>query len=242
MQQLLYNHRHFGAELLLDDVLAICEGDTMVSLKDGEGSDVDISASCDALKNWDRTVNVDSRGTHVWSEFWETARRIDGVFAIPFDVDQPVTTPLGVDVDDPTVRQALRESMANAQHKLQQAGVALDAKWGEVQFAERNGSRIGVPGAPGGHGAFSYIVSKLTEGKGYSPIIHGNSYIQVVSWDEDGNVDARGMLTYSQSPESDSPHYSDLTELYSKGEWIRFPFTEEEIQADPNLVSVTLSE
>jgi len=53
---------------------------------------------------------------------------------------------------------------------------------------------------------------------------------------------AGGILTYSQSQEPESAHYSDLTEVYSRGEWIDFPFTEEEILADPNLVVLTLTE
>ena len=239
VRHLLYNHRHFGAELLLDDVLKMCAGDTAVSVDD---NDIDIAASCEALRKWDRTVSVDSHGTQVWSEFWELARQIDGVFAVPFDVDDPLNTPRGIAIDQPSVRSALRESMAKAQHRLEQAGIAPDARWGDVQFAARNGEHIAIPGAPGRHGAFSYIISRLTEGKGYSPIIAGNSYVQVVSWDEEGNLDARGMLTYSQSPEADSPHYSDLTELYSRNQWIRFPFSEEEIAADPNLKTLTLSE
>ena len=114
--------------------------------------------------------------------------------------------------------------------------------WGDVQFAERNGERIGIPGGIGQHGVFSYIVTNFTDGKGYTPIVHGNSYIQVIGWDEDGNLDARGILTYSQSPEPDSPHYADQTKLYSRGEWVDFPFTEEEIQADPNLEVLSLQE
>ena len=97
-----------------------------------------------------------------------------------------------------------------------------------------------MPGGPGRHGMFSYINTDFTEGKGYTPIVHGNSYIQVVTWDDDGAPDARGILTYSQSPEADSPHYFDQTELYSRGEWIDLPFTEEEILADPNLKTLTL--
>ena len=48
------------------------------------------------------------------------------------------------------------------------------------------------------------------------------------------------MLTYSQSPEPDSPHYYDQTELYARGEWLQLPFTEDEILADPNLKTLTL--
>jgi acyl-homoserine-lactone acylase len=228
IQSLLMSHRHFGAELLLDDVLSVCEGD------DG------LAISCQVLGEWDRKANVGSRGMQVWTEFWELARGVDGLYAIPFDPDDPVNTPRGIAIDDPAVRDAIRESLAMAQRKLLDAGIALDLPWGDVQFAERNGSRIPVPGGPGRHGVFSYIDTAFTEGKGYTPIIHGNSYIQVVTWNDDGTPDARGMLTYSQSPEPDSPHYYDQTELYARGQWIQLPYTEEEILADPNLRTLTL--
>ncbi len=228
IQSLLLSHRHFGAELLLDDVLKVCAGDA------------GIAAACDALSAWDRTANVDSRGMQVWTEFWETARRIDGVYAVPFDPDDPVGTPRGIALDNDGVKTAVRDALAAAQQRLLAAGIGPDEPWGDVQFAERNGSRIPVPGGPGRHGMFSFINTAFTEGKGYTPIVHGNSYVQVVTWDDDGTPDARAILTYSQSPESDSPHYYDQTELYARGEWLQLPFTEEEILADPALRTLTL--
>ena len=228
IQSLMLSHRHFGAELLLDDVLTICENDD------------DIAMSCDALRGWDRTANIDSRGMQVWTEFWEHARHIDGVYAVAFDPSDPANTPRGIATDNQVVRDALRGALLAAQQRLLDAGIELDAPWGEVQFAERNGARIPVPGGPGRHGMFSYINTDFTAGKGYTPIVHGNSYIQVVTWNEDGAPDARGMLTYSQSPEPDSPHYSDQTELYARGEWLQLPFTEEDILADPKLKTLTL--
>ena len=228
IQSIIFSHRHFGAELLLDDVLEICDGDT------------ELAKSCDTLREWDRTANVDSRGMQVWTEFWETARAIDGLYAVPFDPEDPVNTPRGIARDNPAVVDAVRETLAAAQQRLTDAGLELDSRWGDVQFAERNGDRIAVPGGPGRHGMFSYIRTDFTDGKGYTPIVHGNSYIQVVTWKDDGTPDARGILTYSQSPEPDSAHYSDQTELYAKGEWLSLPFTEEEILADPNLEVLTL--
>lgn len=231
LQEILFSHRHFGAELLLDDVLTICEQ-----------PDDTIAVSCGVLAEWDRKADVDSRGTHIWTEFWRQASRIPGLFAVPFDVSDPVGTPRGLALDSPEVRQQLAAALAAAQARLSEAGIPLDARWGEVQFAQRNGDRIGIPGGVGSHGAFSYIVTQFTDGEGYTPIMHGNSYIQVIGWDEAGDLDARGILTYSQSPEPDSSHYADQTWLYSRGEWIDFPFTEDEIQADPAFRSVTLSE
>ncbi len=228
IQSILFSHRHFGAELLLDDVLAICEGDA------------ELSTSCSILRDWDRTANVNSRGMQVWTEFWESARRIDGLYAVPFDPDDPVNTPSGIASDNPAVVDAIRASLAAAEQRLADAGLDLDSPWGDLQYAERNGDRIAVPGGPGAHGMFSYITAELTDGKGYTPIVHGNSYIQVVTWKDDGTPDARAILTYSQSPEPDSAHYSDQTELYANGEWLELPFSEDEILADPNLEVLTL--
>jgi acyl-homoserine-lactone acylase len=231
LQQILFSHRHFSAELFLEGVLTLCE-------QPGD----DIAASCEVLAKWDRTSDVDSRGTHIWTEFWAQVRRLPNLYAVPFNVDYPVNTPSGLSLDNPEVRQAVLGALAAAQKKITDAGIALDARWGDVQFAERNGERIGIPGAVGNHGSFSYIVTQFTDGKGYTPILHGNSYIQVIGWNENGDLDARGILTYSQSPEPDSPHYADQTRLYSRGELIDFPFTEEEILADPELEVLTLRE
>jgi acyl-homoserine-lactone acylase len=228
IQQMLYSHRNYGAELLLDDVLSVCDG-----------SDA-IASSCDILRQWDRTANTDSRGVPLWIEFWKLASNIDGLYAVPFDAEDPVNTPRGIALDDARVVAAVRQAIAGAAKSLSDAGIAADAPWGELQFANRNGEKIPVPGAPGSSGMFSYIISRLSKGEGFTPIITGNSYIQVISWDANGHLNAQGMLTYSQSPEPESPHYADLTKLYSQGEWIDFPFTEEEILADPNLRSLTL--
>lgn len=231
IQQMLYSHRNYGAELLLDDVLEVCEDDEAA----------DISASCNALAAWDRTANINSRGVPVWIEFWKIASGIEGIYSVPFDPADPVDTPRGIAIHKPEVRQAVLKALADAHAVLQDAGIPLDAPWGEVQYAQRNGTNIPIPGAPGSSGMFSYIISKLSKGEGYTPVITGNSYIQVISWDEAGELQSQGMLTYSQSPEPESPHYADLTELYSRGEWIDFPFSEEEILADPNLRTLKLS-
>jgi acyl-homoserine-lactone acylase len=240
LQAIIYSQRNFAAEILLDDVLTLCgQVDEPVMV---EEKTVDISAACASLAAWDRHQNNDSRGAQVWTEFWRSARKIPDVYAVPFDVNDPVHTPDGIAIENEAVAAALRQSLANAQHALETAGIALDARWGDVQYAERNGERISIPGGQGWAGMFSMIVASLQEDKGYTPIVHGNSYMQVISWDKDGQLDARGMLTYSQSQEPESAHYDDLTRLYSDGQWIRFPFSDEEIQADPELSVLELAE
>jgi acyl-homoserine-lactone acylase len=238
VRDLMYNHRIYGAELLLDEVLKVCADGTQVEVT--EDKRVDIESSCEILHEWDRTANVNSAGVHLWIEFWQMAKGIENLYAVPFDPEDPVNTPRGIALGDPAVRDSLRRALALGQVRLQEAGIALDAKWGDIQYAQRNRNKIAIPG--GRWGSFSIIVSELSGEGGYTPILSGNSYIQVISWDEDGRLSPSGILTYSQSQEPESAHFADLTELYSRGEWVDFPFTEDEINADPNLTVLTLTE
>jgi len=240
MRRILYSHRNFGAELLLDDVLKACEDESSVDVSDEKT--VDIGPACTVLASWDRTANIDSVGNHLWTEFWRLVGRTENLYVNPFDPADPVNTPNGINIADPAINNAVRQALAGAVTALTDAGIALDARWGDIQFAQRNGKKIPIPGGQGWAGMFSMIVANLTKDKGYNPIFHGNSYIQVITWDKEGNLKPSGILTYSQSPEADSEHYSDLTEIYSRGEWIDFPFTESEILADPELTTLTLSE
>ena len=230
IQDLLNNNRHYGAELLLDDVLKVC------------GDHADLASACEALAAWDRTMTVDAHGGHLWREFWNDARHIDDLWAVPFDADDPVNTPRGVNLESAAVRQAVADALRTAITTLTEANIPLNARLGDIQYAPRNGRNIPIPGGDGGAGMFSMIVTNLNGEKGYTPIIHGNSYMQVISWDEAGNLDPRAMLTYSQSPEPESPHYSDLTEIHAQGGWVRLPFTDAEIEADPNLKTLNLTE
>ena len=239
LQTLLYNHRNFGAELALGDVLSICARESkQVALK---GASIDVSLACSTLAAWDRRQDVSSRGAQIWTEFWPLAEKAPNFWRTPFDVNDSVHTPRGINIEDTAVRAAVMQALAQATKKLNDAGIPLDAPWGSVQFKQVNGEKIGVPGGLGNVGMFSVMQARFTEGKGYTPIITGNSWMQVVTWDEEGIVDARGLLAYSQSQEEDSPHVADQTKLYSKGEWLKLPFTEQEIAQDPALRQIELA-
>ena len=62
----------------------------------------------------------------------------------------------------------------------------------------------------------------------------------VVEFADDGPV-ADAILTYSQSDDPDSPHFNDQMPLYSSKTWRPLPFTREQIEADPFLTSIQVS-
>ena len=218
VENLLFSHRHYGAELFLDEVLEVCADDTS------------LAEACAVLAYWDRQQTIESRGAHVFNEFFSETKQLSAYYAVPFDNADPVHTPRGLTINDAATREAILAALHVAVDRITGAGIALDAKWGDVQFEIRNGEKIGIPGGDGRAGMFSVISARFDGGNGgYTPIVTGNSYIQSVTWNEDGSPNARAILTYSQSPEPDSPFYADQTKIYSQSEWIDMPFTDEQI-------------
>ena len=236
IRQLLYNSTNYTAELILDDVVAICQ---QAEESPVEGISMEQQA-CDLLAGWDRTHQIDSVGGHIFYEFWRELRSTPNLFAVPFNAADPVNTPRDLNVGDKAVVIAVEEALSAAVATLAAAGIELDKPWGEVQFVEKNGERIPIHGGSSDM-MFSVITSGLEDGEGYSSIRHGNSYIQAITWDETDCPDAYAILTYSQSTDPASEHYADATKLYSNGGWIDMPFCEAARDAQ-EIGRVTISE
>ncbi len=243
MKALMYANRVHGAEVALDDTLAICDGYLEAPPAGTAAGDLELlERACDVLDAWDRRVNVDSRGPQVFTEYWRRLRSAIGddfqnVIDDPdfwledFDPQHPLTTPRHIDPAGAGVIELVVDSLIDGSRALLDAGVALDAPWGEVQFLERNGEHVPIHGGDGNIGVFGAISAGLSEG-GYRNPTAGNSYIQVVTWDESDCPIADTILTHSQSTDPASPHYGDQTREYADKRWIRFPFCEEDIAAE----------
>lgn len=72
-------------------------------------------------------------------------------------------------------------------------------------------------------------------GGGYTEVTTGSSYIQAVGWDGGRCPVARTLLTYSQSSNPNSPHFSDQTRLFSAEKWVTSRFCEKDILSSPAL-------
>jgi acyl-homoserine-lactone acylase len=181
--------------------------------------------ACEILGAWDTRHTIDSVGGHIFYELWQRVGRLGNLWAVPFDATDPVNTPNTLNVSDLALVEAVRQALADSVVFLEENNIALDAPWGEVQFIERSGERIPLPGGSGSM-LFNVISAGFVEGEGYSDVRAGNSYIHAVSWDETDCPDANAILTYSQSTDPASPHYADATDLYSNSGWIDMPFCE----------------
>ena len=227
MQDVVYGNRSYAAELVLDDVLADCNANAILPLTGG--GTIDAKQACSILSNWDRRNNIDSRGAHVFREFWSKAgvsEYTNTAFEVPFNEADPINTPCELKIT-PQTRQALGDAIAYFQNK----GIALDASLGELQYvldAGKNNQRIPMHGGYGSEGIFNAARGEGVNEVGNYIINNGPTYMQAVTFDAKGPV-VEALLAYSQAGDSTRPYHRDQTRRYSAKEWIRVPFSSSEI-------------
>ena len=228
---LMYANRVYGAEATLDDMLQLCDSE-----------DESVVAVCTVLSLWDRRVDLESQGAQLFTEIWSYLRSrlgtgFQGVIAndnfwrVDYDSLDPLNTPSGIDLEISSNQTLVLDAMVQALANLEANGVEPDAPWSEVQFLERNGENVPIHGGDGGMCVYGAISAGLSQG-GYVNPRSGNSYIQAVTWDESECPIADVILVPSQSTDPDSPYFADQTKLYSDKRWVRFPFCEEDIEAN----------
>jgi len=163
---------------------------------------------------------------------------VPDVWRVPFSPADPQHTPRGLNIEQPTVRQAVHEALAASAAQVAQAGVSADATWGEIQGVSVGGQRTPIHGGPAVLGVYNAMQSVPGEG-GKQEVVSGTSYVQTVTFDEHG-PQAQGMLAFSLSSDPASRHASDQTRAFSKKQWQTLPFTEAQINADPSYQRVEI--
>ncbi len=262
LKEVALNSEIYSATLAKDTVVnQLCQVPVLLSTS---GMPVQTAAACAALAAWDGKANLDSKGAHLWREFFNRAIGNPGGLpakppAIPlpglnspisaafptnfwvnaFSLQDPVNTPNGLNVANPFTSAAL----ADAVLAVQNAGFAFDAPLGDIQKSGVQASKIPVFGGTGTEGAFTIVSTQpgRLNDTGYN-VVFGNSYIQAVTWDANGNPKADAMLTYSESTDPASPHFDDYTKAYSDKNWLTLPFTEEQIKAQQIAPTLVLRE
>ncbi|MFI1105512.1 penicillin acylase family protein [Streptomyces melanogenes] len=236
LQASMLGDRNYTAELGRDDAVAMCRAHPVLTA--GDGTEVDVRAACDVLAAWDTRDDPDSRGAVLWKAFRTRVGGPQAWWRVPYDPARPLTTPRGLNGDEPQVRRAL----ADAVRKLAADQVPLDAPIGSVQ----RWAGIPLPGCSGGEGCFNVVNASPTAGSGgatrpSSPDDHasGSSFIMATELTARGPR-TRTILTYGQSANPESPHYTDQTVLFSHKRWVAERFTEAEIASDPQLRTITL--
>jgi acyl-homoserine-lactone acylase len=251
LQDMVFNNRQYAGELWRDALVGLCQ-QLPGGLELSSSGPVVVSEACPALADWDLHDDLDSNGAILFRRF---ASRLLGVlpvgpgdiltpvadqlvFSTPFDANNAVDTPSGLNILSPLVHLALGDAV----NDLTGAGIPLTAPLRGFQFEKRGDEKIPIHGGPGTVGVFNAINVGWQPPEGYPDVSHGSSYVQVVSFTDSACPDVRTILTYSQSTNPASPHYADQTRLYSNKTWVQPPFCEADITADPALTVLELRE
>jgi acyl-homoserine-lactone acylase len=226
----MVSNQNYAGQLLRDDLVTLCENNTTVELDE---ESVDIGAACDVLSAWDLHSNLESRGAHLFREFMRAGgggRRLPESFnyRLPFDPEDPVNTPRGLDTDD---NPAALRALATAVKTLSNAGIALDARLGDIQSVTKNEQVIPIHGGEEFEGVFNKMALGFAGSEGYPEVTESSaSWVMAVEFADSG-LKAKGLLAYSISSNSKSPHYSDMTEAFSRREFIDLPYEQADVEA-----------
>ena len=214
-KELTFGNKSLAAELIVDPLVEHCR------------ETYSYAESCEIIARWDRRFDTGSKGALVFVNFWEAVRRRNDLWEVPFDPENPLTTPYGLTSSEEVRTELLEALQEAAEGAVERIGEA-EIPWGDVQVRYAGNERIAIHGGPGTAGVLNMQRSREIPG-GLTPV-HGSSYIQIVGFDADGPV-ADAILSYSQSTDPASPHYADQTRRYSAKEWHRLPFSDADIEA-----------
>lgn len=212
-----FANKSYAADLALPGILALCDR-----------ADGAAARGCAALRGWDGRFEATSRGARLFRNFWQRAEQIKGLWTVPFDPANPVTTPHGLATEGEAGTKLLA-ALAEAVKGMEERSLALDSPWGEEQVVMADGAAIPIHGGPGTLGVLN-MQESTRQADGRLTPVHGTSYIQIVGFDEKGPV-ADAILSYSQSTDPASPHAYDQTRAYAQKRWHRLPFSAKDIKA-----------
>ena len=218
MQNMVFSNRQYAGELWRAPLVALCRSLAGGLAPTSSGMPVAVGDACNVLANWDLHENLHSHGAVLFRRFVDhVIGDKQSPFSQPFNVNDPVHTPSGLNTVDPEVSIAL----GNAIQDLKGAHIPFDATPGDVQAVVHDGVRIPIHGGPGDpNGEFNATGTVFTPGKGFGPILGGSSFVQVVSWNNGPCPTGGSILTYSQSDNPASPHFDDQTKLFSQKRWV----------------------
>ena len=255
LEATLLSPRSYLAEEILDDLITLCQqqGTAPVTTTGPSGNTeaVNLAPACQQLAQWDGLLSKQSRGAHIFREFAQQFSRNPQMLTA-FNRTDPLNTPTTLNPNDTVLQQ-----LAFAVLAVRDAGVALDATLGEVQFIQLtdiNGApesiRYPWQGSFNIEGGFNvyhsdsasnslipyYRYPRLpgalisASAQGYH-LNSGSSWMMLVNFTDEG-PQARGLMTHSQSVDPRSPHRDDQTALYSQRPQLRPLYFSEQDVAD----------
>jgi acyl-homoserine-lactone acylase len=213
---------HFYGQMWQDELVEFCNK----QVAEDDSAPQQLDEACDVLDEWAATDELDDPGAVLFRRFIQRNGDDPSRFTVPFNPDDPVNTPSGLNTDN-TARDALYGAVTD----LVSSGIPLDATLRNYQYRLANDERIPIPGGPG-----IYQNLEVTEFQGADgwQAVAGSSFVMWVELTPDGPV-GKQILIQSQSSNPTSPHFADQTRLFTHKQYKDILFTRAQIASDPNL-------
>ena len=210
--------RALMADRVLPDLLAEASKNT----------DPDMQKAVQILTDWDRTFSMDNRAGVLFEEWGKlfAGPRMTGVdgFAVPWSADDPINTPSGLK-DPKAAVELLRKAIASTKMKYG----TIDPVYGDVsRFILED---VNVPGHSGygNLGSFDVITWSEPNEDGVRTPLHGETWVAMVEFSTP--VKAYGRMSYGNSRQPGTTHYSDQLKLLSDNEYRELWLQRDQVEA-----------
>jgi acyl-homoserine-lactone acylase len=212
-------HRKHSPGMLLAERV---KGDLIAAVRSGETTP-DIDSALSILAAWDDTVTADSRGSVLFTNWWQRYLAAKGKHAVEWTAADPTATPRGL-ADAELARKCFAEAVAD----VKQSYGSVDVRWGDVHRLRKQGVDLPLSGGSGLMGCFR-VLEFRKDADGKQVANSGDSFVFAVEFSDPPQ--GYSILAYSESEIPGNPHYSDQSELFAAGKLKRTAFTDSEIAA-----------
>lgn len=218
LQNMVMDNEVYLASQVMPDLLAFCANRL--------GADAaTLQPLCTSLKHWDQHANLDSGvGLVHFINLFEHLQALPDAWRVAFDPAHPLTTPRGLAIEREPVANALREAMLASTAAVSQLGLT---RWGDIQVS----GQTPMHGGPQQLGIYN-AMQTVPRADGKREVVSGTSYLQIITFDDNG-PQALGVLAFSESSNPASQYSKDQTRAFSEKKLRPLPFTDAQIQADP---------
>jgi acyl-homoserine-lactone acylase len=178
-----------------------------------------------ALEQWDNTVAPASRGGVLFEIWWRRyvqGSAPDSVFAQPWSLTAPVSTPRGL--RDPARAVA---AFAWAVDETTRRFGSADVAWGDVHRVRVGSVDVPVGGCTGDLGCFRVIWYR-NDPDGKRAAAGGDGWILAVEFTDTPH--AYSVLAYGESDRADSPFHDDQAAMFARGELKPVAFTPKDVE------------
>ncbi|OZB15263.1 MAG: acylase [Hyphomonas sp. 34-62-18] len=191
--------------------------------------DPDMQAAVEVLSDWDRTFSSDNRAGVLFEEWAKlfAGPRMTGQagFAVPWSAEDPINTPSGLKDPAAAVEQ-LRQAIASTKEKYGR----IDPVYGEVSRFILEDVNVPGQGGYGNLGAFHVITWSDPNDEGVRTPAHGETWVAMIEFSTP--VKAYGLMSYGNSRQPGTTHYSDQLEMLSEGKYRELWLQREQVEAN----------